>query len=183
MALLPSAGPNPQINTAGNSNINPANSPGNTNTPGTAFSNTTGAIVNSGNVAYTGSPNSPAALAGKGIQQAPTVNANTHKMTGGRRRRNMKSRRRIGSKRQRRYYGGSRHKSHKHTGRHCKHYSHRKSRKHSGSRKLRGGYQQYLGDRAFSLGYATPGMKLPANLSALANPAPFKPYDNCPGGK
>ena len=46
------------------------------------------------------------------------------------------------------------------------------------TRKQRGGYHQYLGNQAFSLTHETGGY-LPAKLSALANPVPFTPTNNC----
>lgn len=42
-----------------------------------------------------------------------------------------------------------------------------------------GGYHQYMGNTPFTLGYRIPGMNLSSNMSALANPAPFMPYNNC----
>lgn len=42
----------------------------------------------------------------------------------------------------------------------------------------KGGYNQFLGDQAFSQGYELGGPITPST-SALANPIPFKPYNSC----
>jgi hypothetical protein len=62
---------------------------------------------------------------------------------------------------------------------------HRRSRRHSHSRKVKGarraqagGYQQYMSNTPFSLGFRTPGFGLTSGTSALANPVPFMPYDS-----
>ena len=48
-----------------------------------------------------------------------------------------------------------------------------------GKRKVyKGGYSQFMGDQAFSQGYELGGPVTPST-SALANPIPFKPYNNC----
>ena len=63
---------------------------------------------------------------------------------------------------------------------------HRKSGKrgrgHTKRRGQRGGYHQYLSNQAFTLGQRLPGFPLLPSQSALANPPPFMPYRNCPGG-
>ena len=181
-SLLPGSGPNPQINASGNVNVNSANSPGNTYTSGN-FQDPTSAVVNRGNVAYTGSPNSAAALAGKGVEQAPTVNANSPKlMSGGRRRRSSSRRSKRYSKVKRmssKYRSRSRSKSRASS--RSRRAGSKKNKRHS--RKMRGGYQQYLGNRAFSFGQTFPGSELSSKMSALANPTIFKAYENCPGGK
>jgi hypothetical protein len=63
---------------------------------------------------------------------------------------------------------------------------HRKSGKrrhgHTKRRGQRGGYAQYLTNQAFTLGQRLPGFPLLPSQSALANPPPFMPYRNCPGG-
>ena len=73
----------------------------------------------------------------------------------------------------------------------------RKNRRHSRSRKYgrkrgskrvtrsrsrRGGYAQYMTGIASSFGQSMPGYPLTSRMSALANPIPFRPYQNCPGG-
>jgi hypothetical protein len=35
---------------------------------------------------------------------------------------------------------------------------------------------------ASSFGQSMPGFPLTSRMSALANPTPFRPYQNCPGG-
>lgn len=56
---------------------------------------------------------------------------------------------------------------------------HRRSRRHSRSRKAQaGGYQQYMSNVPFSLGFRTPGFGLTSGTSALANPVPFMPYNS-----
>ncbi len=174
-SLLPNSGSNPQINASGNVNINSANSPGNTYTRGN-FTDPTGAIVNKGNIAYTGSPNSADALAGKGIETVATVDKSSPTLMNGGKRRKMHHRK------------SKKHHTHKHKKYNCKHHSHRRKSSHrksyKKSRKMnrtkRGGYyQQYLGNVPFSMGMKMPGMNLPSKLSALANPTIFKPYNNC----
>jgi hypothetical protein len=53
----------------------------------------------------------------------------------------------------------------------------RKTRRHKYSRKYRGGYSQYQNNQPFSMGYSTGGVLSAGNL-ALANPVPFKPYND-----
>ena len=53
---------------------------------------------------------------------------------------------------------------------------------HTKRRGQRGGYDQYLLNKAFTLGQRFPGFPLLPGQSALANPPPFMPYRNCPGG-
>jgi hypothetical protein len=71
---------------------------------------------------------------------------------------------------------------------------HRRSRRHSrrrsqskkvraGRRSQAGGYHQYMGNTPFTLGYRTPGFNLAPNMSSLANPAPFMPYNSLTGGR
>ena len=70
---------------------------------------------------------------------------------------------------------------------------HRRSHRHSHSKKVRGGrggrggqrggYHQYMGNTPFTLGFKTPGFNLAPNMSALANPAPFMPYNSLTGGR
>jgi len=70
-------------------------------------------------------------------------------------------------------------------------YSRSRSRKYgrkrvtksrSRSRSRRGGYAQYMTGLASSFGQSIPGFPLTSRMSALANPPPFRPYQNCPGG-
>jgi hypothetical protein len=55
--------------------------------------------------------------------------------------------------------------------------------KRSRSRSRRGGYAQFMTGLASSFGQSVPGFPLSSKMSALANPPPFRPYQNCPGGK
>ena len=49
-----------------------------------------------------------------------------------------------------------------------------------GTRKSQmGGYSQYLSNQPFSLTYSTGGQYLSPNMSALANPVPITPMNNC----
>jgi hypothetical protein len=40
-----------------------------------------------------------------------------------------------------------------------------------------------MGNTPFTLGYRTPGFNLAPNMSSLANPAPFMPYNSLTGGR
>jgi hypothetical protein len=40
-----------------------------------------------------------------------------------------------------------------------------------------------MGNTPFTLGFRTPGFNLAPNMSALANPAPFMPYNSLTGGR
>lgn len=57
-----------------------------------------------------------------------------------------------------------------------------RSRSRSRSRSRRGGQGQYMTGIASSFGQSMPGYPLTSKMSALANPIPFRPYQNCPGG-
>ena len=79
-------------------------------------------------------------------------------------------------------------RSHRQTGKHSPYMKRRKSSKKSRSRnrKLRGGANnqgtigcpQYMSNKPFSSVYSTGGTLAPKNL-ALANPVPFKAFDDC----
>ena len=56
--------------------------------------------------------------------------------------------------------------------------SRRSTKRSRKSRRQRGGYSQYLSDVPFAHGYSNGGALAPSN-NALANPAPYKPYNNC----
>ena len=122
------------------------------------------AAVNGGNTQYGGPDNSKQALAGnpgyKLIQGG-----------GGRSRRHRRSR---GSKKYARKRSLRYRLKHKKSGK----------RKHGRTKRRgqRGGYAQYLTNQAFTLGQRLPGFPLLPSQSALANPPPFMPYRNCPGG-
>ena len=129
-----------------------------------------------GNTQYAGPTTSAAALAGKDLMKI--VSANNKPMSGGgrsrRHKRSCSSRR--GSKRYSRGRSLRYRLKHKKTGKRA----HRRG--HSKRKGQRGGYTQYMSNTAFTLGQRLPGFALPSNQSALANPPPFMPYRNCPGG-
>uniref|UniRef100_A0A6C0HQT9 Uncharacterized protein n=1 Tax=viral metagenome TaxID=1070528 RepID=A0A6C0HQT9_9ZZZZ len=52
------------------------------------------------------------------------------------------------------------------------------SRRHRGTKRQRGGYSQYMSNVPYTPSYSTGG-QLSANLSALANPVPYQPTNNC----
>ena len=146
--------------------LNGKNVIGNTNTPGTAFSNIQAYAVTSGNKQFGGPPTSAEALAGKGVMTIkPGMSG------GGRSRRHRRSR---GSKKYARKRSLRYRLKHKKSG--------KRKHRHTKRRGQRGGYAQYLTNQAFTLGQRLPGFPLLPSESALANPPPFMPYRNCPGG-
>lgn len=92
---------------------------------------------------------------------------------GGRSRRHRRSR---GSKKY------ARKRSLRHRLKHRKSGKRKHGHRHTKRRGQRGGYAQYLTNQAFTLGQRFPGFPLLPSQSALANPPPFMPYRNCPGG-
>jgi hypothetical protein len=52
------------------------------------------------------------------------------------------------------------------------------SRKHRSTKRQRGGYSQYMSNVPYTPSYSTGG-QLSANNSALANPVPYQPTNNC----
>ena len=158
-------------------NLNGGNSPGNTNTPGTAFSNKVTAAVSGGNMQLAGSSTSKDAMAGAGLMK---LTPGGKGMSGGGRSRSRSRRHRH--RRSHSSHRGSKKYARKRSLRHR--LKHRKSsrRGHTKRRGQRGGYAQYLTNSAFTLGQRLPGFPLLPNQSALANPPPFMPYRNCPGG-
>ena len=149
---------------------------------------------NSHNIQYTSVGGSPAALAGTNVRMV--VGGSDFKnnnnmllkyMSGGgkTRKSGRRGRGRGRSKLHRKKHSLKMRRSHKHAMRskRSKH-SRSRSRRYSRKRGLQsGGYHQYMGNTPFTLGQRIPGFPLPSNLSALANPAPFIPYQNCPGGR
>ena len=122
--------------------------------------------ITPGNTQYAGSLTSREGLAGAGL----------YKITqggGGRSRRHRHSR---GSKKY------ARKRSLRHRLKHRKSGKRKHGHRHTKRRGQRGGYAQYLTNQAFTLGQRLPGFPLLPNESALANPPPFMPYRNCPGG-
>ena len=157
---------------------------------GTFTTDQTGGVANSGNTQYGEVGGSPAALRGAGLYsisgsngspsaiQTPLSSSYGMMKGGGRRRKHSRKHRRS-------------HSSKKYARKRSLKYrvKHRRSRRHSRSKKVRGrraqagGYHQYMGNTPFTLGYRTPGFNLAPNMSALANPAPFMPYNSLTGGR
>lgn len=164
--------------------LNKANSHG-----GVFVTDKTGGVANSGNTQYGEVGGSPAALKGTGLYsinggngspsavQTPLSSSYGMMKGGGRRRKHSRKHRRS-------------HSSKKYARKRSLKYrvKHRRSRRRSHSKKVRGrraqagGYHQYMGNTPFTLGYRTPGFNLAPNMSALANPAPFMPYNSLTGG-
>ena len=128
------------------------------------------AAVSGGNTQFGGPSTSAQALAGKGVMKI--VPGGKGMSGGGRSRRHRRSR---GSKKYARKRSLRYRLKHKKSGK----------RKHGRTKRRgqRGGYAQYLTNQAFTLGQRLPGFPLLPSQSALANPPPFMPYSNCPGGK
>jgi hypothetical protein len=146
----------------------------------------TGGVANAGNTAFGATGGSPAALRGAGLYSVTGVNGSPSavktQMGGGRRHKNSakRSRKNKRSNSSKKY---ARKRSLKYR------IKHRRSRRYSHSKKVRGrraqagGYHQYMGNTPFTLGYRTPGFNLAPNMSSLANPAPFMPYNSLTGGR
>jgi hypothetical protein len=62
--------------------------------------------------------------------------------------------------------------------RHAKKSKKNVSRRHRGTKRQRGGYSQWMSNVAYTPSYSTGG-HLSANESALANPVPYHPTNNC----
>jgi hypothetical protein len=164
--------------------LNPANVHG-----GPFTADATGAVANAGNTQYGALGGSPAALRGGGLYsvtgengspsaiQKPMGASSCSAMSGG-------GKRRKHSRKHKRSHSRSK-SSKKYARKRSLKYriKHRRSRSHPkkyGTRKSQaGGYHQYMGNTPFTLGYRTPGFNLPSNMSSLANPSPFMPYNNC----
>jgi hypothetical protein len=151
--------------------LNGGNIIGNTNTPGRAFSNTQSYSVRGGNTQFGGPPTSAKAL--EGNPGYKLTHGSGKQSGGGRSRRHRHSR---GSKKYARKRSLRYRLKHKKSGK--RKHGHRRTKR----RGQRGGYAQYLTNQAFTLGQRLPGFPLLPNESALANPPPFMPYRNCPGG-
>ena len=130
------------------------------------------AAVRGGNTQFAGSSTSKDAMAGTGVMKI--VSGGKGMSGGGRSRRHRRSR---GSKKY------ARKRSLRHRLKHRKSGKRGRGRSHTKRRGQRGGYAQYLTNQAFTLGQRLPGFPLLPSQSALANPPPFMPYRNCPGGK
>lgn len=168
-------------------NLNPANMHG-----GAFTTSTVGAVANGGNTQYGATGGSAAALAGKGLYSvtggsgpsgAPSA---VHKpMSGGARRRKHSRKHRRSRSHARSHARSSkkyaRKRSLKYRIKHRR--SHSRSRRGGGRGGQSGGYHQYMGNTPFTLGFRTPGFNLVPKMSALANPAPFMPYNGLTGGR
>uniref|UniRef100_A0A6C0EXH5 Uncharacterized protein n=1 Tax=viral metagenome TaxID=1070528 RepID=A0A6C0EXH5_9ZZZZ len=158
-------------------NLNPGNMHG-----GPFTTSTVGAVANGGNTQYGATGGSAASLAGKGLYSVTGDSGPSavHKpMSGGARRRkhSRKHRRSHSSKKY------ARKRSLKYRIKHRRSHRHSHSKKVRGVRRQHGGYHQYMGNTPFTLGFRTPGFNLAPNMSALANPAPFMPYNSLTGGR
>jgi len=131
----------------------------------TFVSNNKPYAVSGGNMQY-GASGSAASLNREGVYQITQGG-------GGRSRRHRRSR---ASKKY------ARKRSIRHRLKHKKSGKRKHGHRHTKRRGQRGGYHQYLSNQAFTLGQRLPGFPLLPSQSALANPPPFMPYRNCPGG-
>ena len=149
---------------------------------GAYVTNTTGAVANAGNMQF-GSTSGSANVMNAGNKGLVSVQGGASSPSsvqrpfpamagGGRRRRRSKTSRRSRKNR--------RHSRSRKYGR--KRGSKRVTRSRSRSRSRRGGQGQYMTGIASSFGQSMPGYPLTSRMSALANPVPFRPYQNCPGG-
>ena len=162
--------------------INGGNAVGNLNANGGSMTDTRGAVANARNLAFGGSgsqatlitPNKGLYAVLGGATLPSYVQRPMPAMAGGgRRRRRSKTSRRSRKNRH------SRSRSHKY-GR--KRVTKTRSRSRSRSRSRRGGYTQFMNGLSSSFGQIIPGYPLTPRMSALANPPPFRPYQNCHGG-
>ena len=58
------------------------------------------------------------------------------------------------------------------------HYRSKKTMRRKGTKRQRGGYSQYMSNVPYTPSYSTGGQLSPS-LSALANPVPYQPTNNC----
>ena len=161
--------------------VNGGNAVGNMNANGGSLTATTGGVANARNMQFgsTGGSANVMNAGNKGLYAVQggstspsSVQTPFSSMSGGgRRRRRSKTSRR--SRKNRRH---SRFRSRKYGGRK------RVTKTRSKSRSRRGGQSQYMANIASSFGQTMPGFPLTSRMSALANPTPFRPYQNCPGG-
>jgi hypothetical protein len=159
--------------------VNGGNAVGNLYANGGSQTDKTGGVVNAYNEAFGGSGSQATLMqGGKGLYsiQGGATPSSAHRPFaaftqggGGRRRRRSKTSRKS---RKNRY---SRSRSRKYGRK-------RVTKTRSRSRSRRGGYAQYMTGLASSFGQSIPGFPLTSRMSALANPPPFRPYQNCPGG-
>jgi len=159
------------------------------NVHGGAFTtDQTGGVANSQNTLFGHTGGSAAALNGKGLYSVTGGNGMPSSemtqmgggscgraMAGGGRRRKSKGKRSRKNKRSRSSKKYARKRSLTYRMKHRR----TRSRKVKGARRSQaGGYQQYMSNTPFSLGFRTPGFGLTSGTSALANPVPFMPYNS-----
>jgi len=166
--------------------VNGGNAVGNLNTNGGSLTDQTGGVANarglqfgstggSANVMNTGNKGLYAVQGGTNSPSSvkiPFTSTTQGQGGGGRsRRKSRKNRhRRAGKSR-------SRSRSNKRS------LKYRLRHKRSRSRSRRGGrYAQFMTGVSSAFGQIIPGYPLTSRMSALANPPPFRPYQNCPGG-
>jgi hypothetical protein len=158
------------------------------NVHGGAFpTDKTGGVANSSNTQYGATGGSAAALRGgnlysiSGSGGSPSAVQEPMKgscgvMKGGagsRRRKHTRKHKRSRSRSSSKKYGRKRSLKYR-----MKHRRSRSRSHHNKRSSQSGGYHQYMGNTPFTLGYRIPGINLSSNMSALANPAPFMPYNN-----
>lgn len=173
--------------------LNGGNVVGNMYANGGSLTDPTGAVANSGNTAYGGSVNSAAAMKGSGMYSVSGSGGSPSSVhqpfpatqKGGRRRRTSSKRKTTHRSKRVHYHGGKRcTKRHMRVSKVRAHYHGNKRCTKKHNKKQRGGYHQFMGNRAFTLNYSLGApVKLAPNMSGLATPPPYTPFDNCPGGK
>lgn len=161
--------------------LNGGNAVGNMNANGGSLTATTGGVANARNMQFgsTGGSANVMNAGNKGLYAVQggatspsSVQTPFSSMSGGgRRRRRSKTSRKSRKNR----HSRSRKYGRKRVTRH-------RSRTRSRSRSRRGGYAQYMSNVASSFGQSIPGFPLTSRMSALSNPPPFLPYQNCPRG-
>lgn len=160
--------------------LNPSNVHG-----GSFTSDTTGAVANAGNTQFGATGGSALALRGSGLYSVSGQNGSpstiqtpmgSGAMKGGGKRRKHHSRK---HKRSHSRSRSSKKYAHKRSLKYRVKHRRSHSKKYSKRRSQAGGYHQYMGNTPFTLGYRTPGFNIPSNMSSLANPAPFMPYNSC----
>jgi hypothetical protein len=157
-----------------------------------------GASVNAGNMQFGATGGSAAALRNGGgglysvtggngspstVQTPLGGSGSCGAMKGGGKRRRHSGKRSRRNKRSRSSKKYARKRSLKYRMKHRRSRSRSRTGKVRGGRAQAGGYHQYMGNTQFTLGYRTPGFALPSTMSALANPAPFMPYNTLTGGR
>lgn len=162
--------------------LNGPNVPGNLNANGGSLTDQTGGVANARGLQFgsTGGSANVMNASNKGlyaVQGGANSTSSAHKpfpsvTQGGGGRSRRKSR-----KNRHRRAGKSRSRSNKRS------LKYRLRNKRSRSRSRRGGgYAQFMTGLASSFGQSVPGFPLSSKMSALANPPPFRPYQNCPKG-